>query len=360
MISTHCFTRDWIDRRAREARCQNPVLLEKAIVALQLIGHLAEAGLPFQFKGGTSLLLLVQPIRRLSIDADIVTQATPAELDQALAQVATLHPFTRIDHDPDPDRDLPPKKHYRAAYPSLFPPPQSHVLLDVLFEPAPAVLPDPIPIRVPFIATDRDVRVSVPGINGLLGDKLTAFAPQTIGILYRDDRAADILKQLFDVGILFDVATDLPAVAAAYEAVHANQCRYRGRPYTLDQTLDDTIQACLELTQDGLKGAPNDAPRGPFFRDGIAKLESHLLNDPFRIDHARIATGKAACLAAWIKRRPQDITIESMRFNAAQIAQLASAAIAPPWSHLIRLRSANPEAFHYWSLTQRLLNGGNA
>ncbi|MGD0263085.1 MAG: hypothetical protein ABSD29_25245 [Verrucomicrobiota bacterium] len=31
-------------------------MLEKAVVALQLSGHLAETGLPIQFKGGTSLL----------------------------------------------------------------------------------------------------------------------------------------------------------------------------------------------------------------------------------------------------------------------------------------------------------------
>ena len=32
-------------------RSPNPVMLEKAIVAIQLIGHLAESGLPIQFNG---------------------------------------------------------------------------------------------------------------------------------------------------------------------------------------------------------------------------------------------------------------------------------------------------------------------
>ena len=35
----------------------SPVMLEKAIVALQLLAHIAETDLPIQFKGGTSLLL---------------------------------------------------------------------------------------------------------------------------------------------------------------------------------------------------------------------------------------------------------------------------------------------------------------
>ena len=43
-------------------------------------------------------------------------------------------------------------------------------------------------------------------MNSLLGDKLTAFAPRTIGILYHPLRKTDIAKQLFDVGVLFDAA----------------------------------------------------------------------------------------------------------------------------------------------------------
>ncbi len=136
MLAPKCFTREWIERWSEDLDCRNPVMVEKAIVALQLVGHLVESGLPFQFKGGTSLLLLIQPIRRLSIDVDIVTQVTPEELDSVLATIGRLAPFTRIEHDTVRDRDLPPKKHYRAFYPSQYPPHNNHVLLDVLFESA--------------------------------------------------------------------------------------------------------------------------------------------------------------------------------------------------------------------------------
>ena len=84
MISRECFQREWILHQARAAGSRNPVMLEKAIVALQLLGHLAEASLPLQFKGGTSLLLRLSPPRRLSIDVDIVTQALPDQLIAAL------------------------------------------------------------------------------------------------------------------------------------------------------------------------------------------------------------------------------------------------------------------------------------
>jgi len=90
MISPECFGRQWILRQASEIECRNPVMLEKTIVALQLLGHLAESGLPIQFKGGSSLLLRLNPIRCLSIDVDIVTQAKAEELIAGLKRVSHL------------------------------------------------------------------------------------------------------------------------------------------------------------------------------------------------------------------------------------------------------------------------------
>src|SRR5881628_2787867 len=99
MIHPQCFTKEWLKRQAEAIGSRNPVMLEKAIVAIQLFGRLAESGLPIQFKGGTSLLLRLNPIRRLSIDVDIVTQAQPEELLIALARVSTLAPLTGYEHD---------------------------------------------------------------------------------------------------------------------------------------------------------------------------------------------------------------------------------------------------------------------
>ena len=50
MISLKCFEKQWVLKQASEIGCRNAVMLEKTIVALQLLGHLAESGLPIQFK----------------------------------------------------------------------------------------------------------------------------------------------------------------------------------------------------------------------------------------------------------------------------------------------------------------------
>ena len=331
-------------------------MLEKAIVALQLLGHLAESGLPIQFKGGTSLLLRLNPIRRLSIDVDIVTQAKPEELVAALEQVSNLAPLTGYEHDAQRDKELPPKKHFRFYYPSAIEPKTDHVLLDVLFEPNVAPHCEQVVINTPFITPEREVRVAVPTVNSLLGDKLTAFAPRTIGILYHPLRKTDMAKQLFDVGALFDAATDLNVAADVYAAIHARQLVYRKATFTIAETLNDSIEAGFRYSQLDLKGGL-ETEDGLFLQEGVSALRNHLVNQPFRRDEARIAAGKVACIAAWIQRRPAGVTIEQLRFQSDRVAELRDLQFQAPWTPLTRLKGGNAEAFHYWYQAQKILSG---
>jgi hypothetical protein len=70
MIDPQCFTQDWQARKRAELGGCDPVLLEKTIHAFALLDAMAARGVEFVFKGGTSLLLRLPAIRRLSIDAD--------------------------------------------------------------------------------------------------------------------------------------------------------------------------------------------------------------------------------------------------------------------------------------------------
>jgi hypothetical protein len=60
-----------------------------------------------------------------------------------------------------------------------------------------------------ILQTDKSVLVITIDINSILGDKLTAFAPNTTGIPYNAEKEKEILKQLFDIGNLFDLLTDI-------------------------------------------------------------------------------------------------------------------------------------------------------
>jgi hypothetical protein len=66
MLTSRCFTRDWIARQMHDTGARGATNLEKCILALELVSRLSAAGLDFVFKGGTCLVLHLQPIRRLS------------------------------------------------------------------------------------------------------------------------------------------------------------------------------------------------------------------------------------------------------------------------------------------------------
>ena len=67
MILRESYTEEWIGRIQRVYKI-DPSLVEKVIMALTLLEQLKVGGLDFIFKGGTSLMLLLGEIKRLSID----------------------------------------------------------------------------------------------------------------------------------------------------------------------------------------------------------------------------------------------------------------------------------------------------
>lgn len=356
MIADKCLALAWIQAKKQELGANDPGLLEKGIYALALLGHLAESGLDFVFKGGTSLLLHLPRIRRLSIDIDIFC-AQPAErLDAVVQQIGRMPPFTGVEESVRGARGLPRRRHFKFAYPSpTLQGRELSILLDVVEETAPTIPLVRLPIQTSFIEVQRRVLVTVPTIEGLLGDKLTAFAPRTTGVPYQlsDGRPGDsmqIVKQLFDVGELFDAAQDLDAAARAYDAVLEKEMAYRAeKNLTREQVLDDTRAACLALTLDGLKGVAAN-PDATMLRDGARKLRSHLVQSQFEHDDARIAAGKSALLATLLLsgKTPQIDELRYMNTPAMLDAIKAQQIAAGPWDRINRIKQTNPEAFFYW------------
>lgn len=69
-----------------------------------------------------------------------------------------------------------------------------------------------VPIATKWIKANTAEEVKVPSIDSITGDKLTAFAPNTIGIPYykgSDSFAMEICKQLYDLSKLFPHIGDL-------------------------------------------------------------------------------------------------------------------------------------------------------
>ncbi len=192
---------------------------------MTLLGYLAESGLPFLFKGGTSLLLHLPETRRLSRDIDIVCGRPAAEVDVVVAILGQRAPFLRFAEDVRGARGLPQRRHFKFFYRSaLTGNAEQEVLLDIVEESREVHATVNRPIRTHFLVPEREVLVRVPTVESLLGDKLTAFAPTTTGIPLRkaDNSEGDVqqvAKQLFDVGVLFEAANNRRRVTRSTRVV---------------------------------------------------------------------------------------------------------------------------------------------
>src|SRR6266545_1162846 len=171
MIHDIWFTAEWLEKKRKELKGVDPSLLERAVHAFALLGHLAESDLKFVFKGGTSLLLHVPVIRRLSIDIDILCSTPAAELGRILEEVAKIPPFIRYEEDVRGSRGLPERRHFKFFYtPLVAGNPAPYVFLDVVEEPH--VPHDVIikPITPEILEIRRKIRVTVPRVGSLLAD----------------------------------------------------------------------------------------------------------------------------------------------------------------------------------------------
>lgn len=366
MLSPKTFTKEWLDAHARSAGALNAQIFERCVHALELVGRLAEAKLDFIFKGGTSLILHLEPVRRLSVDVDIVCLEPLERVTEVLKQVISP-PFTRWEHQDLRDAENPPTLYFKVCYPTLVGPAQEmHIQLDVLVEESPYPEVETKEVRTSFVEVANPVSVKIPSINCLLGDKLAAFAPTTIGVLYQpfsrktgepaEPRPIRVMKQLFDVGELFAVADNLPVVAATYQRIFVEQNRYRGGIFTVQQALDDTLDAAYWLSQTDLLPKQTNE-KTEFFRRGRQGLNNHLLNLEFTFQKAQIAASRAALLATAIRTEKVNSTLSDFRNIPSDPAVLKQLRIDGKWRKLFKVRKTNTEAFYNWHQAERLMTG---
>lgn len=352
MISEICFTADWLEKKRKELGNVDPVLLERALHAFALLGHLAESGLEFVFKGGTSLLLHVPAIRRLSIDIDIICSSPVEALDRVLQQISKVAPFIDYKDDERDSGRLPKRRHFKFYFESRVPGNQApFVLLDVVEE---SRIPHVViqkPITPQLLEIRREIPVTIPTIESLLADKLTAFAPRTTGVPFeppegKKPELQQIVKQLFDVGELFILAENIDEIRSVYQKAFELENEYRGGGFQMRDALEDTYATSMAYCLHGLKRVPQH-PDALLLEKGRKSLESHLVNHTFDLPAAKIAAAKAALLTKLIAREDANPSLAHWR-TTPELEVFPTLEITGEWSRINSLRSSLSEAFWYW------------
>lgn len=295
MLIDKNFTKENIER-LRIISGNDPSLLEKAIYAFGLLEALAKVNMPFIFKGGTCLMLLLDNPKRLSTDIDIIVEPGTDVL-KYIEQAGKLFPFVSYEEDVRKGRNNIEKRHFEFSYHSPINNKTLVILLDILFEKNNYKTLLDKPIKNNLLLTEGvDYTVKIPNVNSILGDKLTAFAPHTTGIPFGVDKDLEIIKQLYDCYTLSTLLTDFSEVCEVYNKVAKTELRYRGKNIDIKEVLRDTIKSCFCIIS---KGAFFNEDYS-YFLNGIRRIAGHIYNDTFNGDSAAYIACEVLYLASCI------------------------------------------------------------
>ena len=362
MIKDKCFTGEWLEqfKKQKDHKRIDKIILEKMIYALHLLERLKANGLDFVFKGGTSLVLLLREVNRFSIDIDIICNTERKDLEKVLDKIIQSSNFTnwQLDEHRSYQPGVP-KAHYKFSFDTHHQGSGS-ILLDVLLDDPIYPEQTEIPIQTKWIEAERETLVTVPTIDAITGDKLTAFAPNTIGIPYfkgkdKQSFSMEITKQLFDLSKLFEKITNIEMVAKSFMAFAEQEIKYRNdklvRKQTPNEVLQDTIDTCVVIAKRG-GGSDDEKEKFAELQKGIKAFDSgFLMSGNFRIDDAVPAAARIAYLAAKILANNMS-PIQYFKGQDTKGLNIKD----PEWNFLNKLKKQpDVSSFYYWYQTVQLL-----
>jgi hypothetical protein len=343
MIQKVCTTNEWISEIAREKKADKG-LVQKLIRALILLEGLSESDIEFVFKGGTALMLLLDSTKRLSIDIDIIMPQTMMNLAEKLSEIAAKKGFLRVEEQLRNSTSGIEKAHYKFYYNnSINNNSIDFILLDILFENIHYNSLIYCDIKSTFVKHDGDiVRTKTPDFNNIMGDKLTAFAPNSTGIPYFKNEkpmGQEIIKQLYDIGNIFEKITDIQVINKVFSRFAEVELQYRNMGKDITIVLNDIIENCMTIT---LRQEVGNANLKVLLL-GLKQITNYIFSETYHIEKAIIHAARTAYLVSLIQ------TSEVLIERYTQKIDMTEWKIEHPYNtKLNKLKKTNPEAFYYW------------
>ena len=334
------FLKETINNIKEENKSANLELLEKTIGALFLVECLVNEGLNFIFKGGTSLVLLLDEIKRFSVDVDIITEEDKEKVIDVINRILEHQDlFTRVEEN---IRENSVSKrmnlqHFKFFFDSVTDHSEKYILLDVAYEKNKYPEITIKKIECSKIKVTSGVEVELPTIESVLGDKLTVLATKTTGISYDSQKELELMKQLYDVDKLFDNAEDLRIVRNSFINIVTRESEYRKlRKITYEDVLDDIQGFCKDVIL--LRKEHLDK-----INIGIGKMSGFITEGKFLIDKEVLtAASKVLYLIKLIKNNEKVIEryYGGVEINKVEIPLEYK-------KRLKRMNSFNEEAYYY-------------
>lgn len=333
------FTREHIEQHRLGT---SAVLAEQAVHSLELVAQLAAAGLSYQFKGGSSLLLILDTPRRFSIDVDIATDETRERTQEiVLSLPERFGTFSRIEHRPHKTKPWLPMTSFYLYYPSTVDPSgESSIMLDVQLRRSPYKT-RMVPVHCGELYR-CDQKVELPLAASIAGDKLLTMGPATLGIPLDKGKHAQRLKHVFDVSSLMATGPDLADIRESCFACIEHENEIQETTFTAADVMADTLAFCATTTTHADRPDTDDTTEGMLRENaqGLPDFASHLFQAGYdwqalQRDMARVAY----CIAATCTP-----AVTPEQFTTVLAGNAASAA---PFTEPDGLSGRN-EALYYW------------
>lgn len=285
MISPISFTGEHIKSFKKQHNQLDQNLIERTIFAFGLLEALVKVKLPFIFKGGTSLMLIMSNSYRLSTDIDILISPN-CDIDSYLIAAAEIFPFYKMEEHTRIGKNNIVKRHFKYYYKSPTSNNEIPIILDVVYSNNCYSKIVESEINHKLLNQDgRPLLVNTPSLESILGDKLTAFAPHTIGVEFEYEnnngivirKHLEVIKQFLDISQLAKEAKYYEDIKNTYFAIAKQEIGYRGENISPEECLLDTFKASLSIFS-----------RGSIFRDdypnllsGIQRIQNHIFGITF-------------------------------------------------------------------------------
>ncbi|HVT86687.1 MAG TPA: nucleotidyl transferase AbiEii/AbiGii toxin family protein [Chitinophagaceae bacterium] len=356
MIKPETYTTEWLDATVKEYEANSYDLAEKMAYAFTLVEQLRIKGLDFIFKGGTSLLLMIDHFHRFSKDIDILIPAKPHNLKEIFDEIVADTPFLRWEpSERKNDQFQVPKEHYKFIYqqgrPGKYP--EQPVLLDIIYVESTYPETQTVQVKHSFLQTeDPFIGITAPTLDSITGDKLTAFAPGTIGIPPGKGKAVEIAKQLFDLDLLSGKVQSSETVAKSFEQTAAMVIKYYQKSYTYTQVYDDIIETAFVMA---MMGKDNPALFNEI-KGGVAALSQYLSKKTsFGYNIALTAAAKVAYMVACIRNGKP---LQKLDWKTVNLEELKAVRIKHDTYSILNkmLKAGYPEAWFYWLQTVNIMN----
>jgi len=354
MIKKESYSPAWLDAKVKEYDATSYDLAEKMMHAFMLLEQLKLKGLDFIFKGGTALVLMTEEFHRFSKDIDIIIHEEPKNLKEVFDAIVADTDFVRWEESERQNDEFDvPKKHFKFYYPENKPTKyEKPILLDIIFVENTYPATRAAKIKHPLLITEEPhTEVIIPTYDSIAGDKLTAFAPNTVGIPIGKNKEIEIAKQLFDLHLLFDKIDSHAHVDEAFDRTAQMCVNAYQRKFTTLQVYEDIIETSYTICMMGKHNVPvyNE------IKIGVTGLSQYLSKKTkFGYNIAILASSRITYLVACLMKGVEPKKLDWQKVSSDDLKN-KKIEHEKYWSLNKSLKAGYPEAWYYWVNTVEIL-----